>query len=98
MRTSDAVPTDRDTTLAGFTVVITGTLADFTRDSAKAAVVDRGAKVTGSVSGKTSFLLAGESAGSKLAKAEKLGVPVVSEDDFKRLLSDGPGALGIDIE
>lgn len=96
VRTEDPVADEADTTLAGLTVVITGTLEEFTRDSAKAAVVDRGAKVTGSVSGRTSFLVAGASAGSKLAKAQGLGVPIVNEADFKRLLADGPESLGID--
>ncbi|MCP3975605.1 MAG: NAD-dependent DNA ligase LigA [bacterium] len=98
VRTSDPEPAPTDTSLAGFTVVITGTLEDFTRDSAKAAVVDRGAKVTGSVSGKTSFLVAGVAAGSKLAKAEQLGVRVIAEADFKRLLAEGPAAIGLTTE
>jgi len=82
-------------TLAGLTVVITGSLEDFSRDSAKGAVEELGGKVTGSVSGKTSALIAGASAGSKLAKAESLGVPVIDEAAFKRLLTDGPAAVGI---
>lgn len=68
--------------LAGETWVLTGTLHSMTRDEGKAILQSLGAKVTGSVSAKTSALLAGEKAGSKLAKAEKLGVRVVSEDDF----------------
>ncbi len=94
VRTSDPEPEEGETPFAGLTVVITGTLTEFTRDTAKAAVVSRGGKVTGSVSGKTSFLVAGESAGSKLAKAKKLGVPVMDEAGFAKLLADGPDAIG----
>ena len=79
--------------LAGVMVVITGTLSGMSRDAAKAAVEDRGGKVTSSVSGKTTALVAGESPGSKLAKAEGLGVPVLDEETFVRLLNEGPGIL-----
>lgn len=68
---------------AGLTFVITGTLPTMSRDEAKAYIEERGGKVTGSVSSKTDFLLAGEKAGSKLEKAEKLGVAVVSEEELK---------------
>lgn len=80
-------------TLQGVTVVITGTLEGFTRDSAKAAVLERGGKVAGSVSSKTHALIAGENAGSKLAKAESLGVPVLDEGAFTELLASGPDAV-----
>jgi DNA ligase (NAD+) len=76
--------------LTGLTFVITGTIDGFTRDSAKAAVVERGGKVTGSVSKNTTALIAGDNAGSKLAKAEALGVPVLTPEDFGRLLESGP--------
>ena len=79
--------------LAGVTLVITGTLESIGRDAAKTAVEDRGGKVTSSVSGKTTALVAGASPGSKLAKAEGLGVPVVDEEAFMRLLEEGPGIL-----
>lgn len=79
--------------LEGVTLVITGTLDGLSRDAAKTAVEDRGGKVTGSVSKKTSAVLAGASPGSKLAKAEQLGVPVIDETVFARLLEEGPGAL-----
>lgn len=79
--------------LQGVTVVITGTLDGFTRDEAKAAVVDRGGKVTGSVSSRTMALIAGENAGSKLTKAEELGVPVLDADGFAELLERGPEVL-----
>jgi DNA ligase (NAD+) len=78
--------------LTGVTVVLTGTLAGYTRDEAAEAVQALGGKVSGSVSKKTSFVVAGESAGSKLEKAESLGVPVLGEDGLRLLLSDGPDA------
>jgi len=74
--------------LAGKTFVITGTLASMSRDEAKKSLQALGAKVTGSVSKNTDFLLAGEKAGSKLAKAEKLGVNILSEEAFQALLAD----------
>lgn len=77
-------------TLSGLTFVITGTIEGFTRDSAKQAVVDRGGKVTGSVSKSTSALIAGEKAGSKLAKAQTLGIPILDPDAFGELLETGP--------
>ena len=73
--------------LAGKTVVVTGTLPSMTRDEAKEMIQAAGGRVTGSVSGKTSYLLAGEKAGSKLTKAEKLGVTIVDEDALKALIS-----------
>ncbi len=72
--------------LAGKTFVITGTLSSMSRDEAREFLQQKGAKVTGSVSAKTDYLLAGESAGSKLSKAEKLGVKVISEEDLADLL------------
>ena len=80
----------RDATLAGMTFVLTGTLEGHTRDEAAAEIVARGAKVTGSVSKKTSYVVAGESPGSKLAKAEQLGVTILDEDAFDQLLEKGP--------
>jgi DNA ligase (NAD+) len=75
--------------LAGRTFVITGTLSGMTREAAQEALTARGAKVAGSVSRKTSFLVAGAEAGSKLAKAEELGVPVLDEAQFLKLLETG---------
>ena len=75
-----------DGPLSGKTFVITGTLPSMTRDEAKALIQKEGGKVTGSVSSKTSFLLAGENAGSKLAKAQKLDVEVIDLDGLMRLL------------
>jgi DNA ligase (NAD+) len=78
--------------LAGLTVVLTGTLEGYTRDEAAEAIQAKGGKVAGSVSKKTSFVVAGQSAGSKLDKAESLGVPVLDEAGLAVLLSDGPDA------
>lgn len=72
-------------TLAGLTLVITGTLPTMSRDEAKAFIETHGGKVTGSVSGKTDYLVAGEEAGSKLDKARSLGVRVIDEDELRRL-------------
>jgi DNA ligase (NAD+) len=72
--------------LTGKTFVLTGTLSEMTRDEAKEAITALGGKVTGSVSSKTDYVVAGEKAGSKLAKAEKLGVFVIGEEDLTRLL------------
>lgn len=77
-------------TLEGVTVVVTGTLEGFTRDSAKEAIIQRGGRASGSVSKKTHFLVAGENAGSKRDKAEQLGVPVLDERGFEHLLEQGP--------
>jgi len=71
---------------SGLTFVITGTLENFTRSEIKVFIQSNGGKVTGSVSGNTNFLVAGESAGSKLTKAKALGIQVISEDDLKRLV------------
>jgi DNA ligase (NAD+) len=78
--------------LEGVTVVITGSLEEYSRDSATEAVQDRGGKVSGSVSKKTGFVVAGESPGSKYDKAVKLGVPVLDEAGFRVLLNEGPEA------
>ncbi|RUO78892.1 DNA ligase [Idiomarina tyrosinivorans] len=72
--------------LAGKTYVLTGTLQSMTRDEAKQALLAHGAKVSGSVSTKTSAVIAGENAGSKLSKAESLGVEILTEDDMRALL------------
>ncbi|KRB77136.1 aromatic ring-opening dioxygenase LigA [Nocardioides sp. Root190] len=77
-------------TLEGLTIVVTGSLQDFSRDSAKEAILSRGGKASGSVSKKTDFVVIGESAGSKADKAEQLGVPILDEDGFKQLLENGP--------
>ncbi|NEB79970.1 NAD-dependent DNA ligase LigA [Streptomyces sp. SID14478] len=78
--------------LEGLTVVVTGTLQHHTRDGAKEALQSRGAKVTGSVSKKTSFVVVGENPGSKYDKAMQVKVPVLDEDGFAVLLAQGPEA------
>lgn len=78
--------------LEGLTVVVTGTLEHHTRDGAKEALQSRGAKVTGSVSKKTSFVVVGDNPGSKYDKAMQLKVPVLNEEGFAVLLEQGPEA------
>ncbi|WP_030482539.1 NAD-dependent DNA ligase LigA [Marmoricola aequoreus] len=80
-------------TLEGLTVVATGSLEDFTRDSVKEAIISRGGKASGSVSKKTDYVVVGDNAGSKADKAEQLGVPILDEAQFKLLLEQGPDGL-----
>jgi len=75
-----------DDRFAGMTFVLTGTLKDYTRDAASAIIESFGGKTSSSVSKKTSFVLAGEEAGSKLTKAQNLGVKIISEDEFKQMI------------
>ncbi|MCU1564874.1 MAG: ligase, NAD-dependent [Arthrobacter sp.] len=77
-------------TLEGLTIVVTGSLEGFSRDEAKEAILVRGGKAAGSVSKNTSYVVAGENAGTKLDKAEQLGLPVLDEDGFRALLANGP--------
>ncbi len=79
-------------TLKGLTVVVTGSLTGFSRDEAKEAIIARGGKAAGSVSKKTSFVVAGDAPGSKYDKAVELGVPILDEDGFAKLLAEGPPA------
>ncbi len=76
---------ERGTKLAGKTFVLTGTLAKFTRDEAKKLIEDAGGRVSGSVSKKTDYVVAGSDAGSKLDKAKELGVAVIGEDEMQKL-------------
>jgi DNA ligase (NAD+) len=92
VRMADEVD-DTPKTLAGVTVVVTGSLAGFSRDEAKQAIVSRGGKAASSVSKKTDFVVIGESAGSKADRAEQLGLPMLDEDGFRTLLEKGPQAL-----
>jgi DNA ligase (NAD+) len=78
--------------LAGLTVVVTGSLVDFSRDGAAEALAALGGKVSGSVSKKTDFVVVGDSPGSKYDKALSLGVPILDENGFKVLLAEGPDA------
>jgi DNA ligase (NAD+) len=80
---------DRGTKLAGKTFVLTGTLAHFTREQAKTMIEDAGGRVSGSVSKKTDYVVAGEDAGSKLDKANELGVKVIGEEEMRRLANSG---------
>jgi DNA ligase (NAD+) len=74
--------------LEGKTFVLTGTLSRYTRSEAGALIEQHGGKVSGSVSKKTSFVLAGEDAGSKLTKAQSLGIPILDEDGFEAMLAE----------
>lgn len=78
--------TKKDDRFLGKTFVLTGTLPTMTRDEATQIIQSYGGKVSGSVSKKTSYVLAGEEAGSKLTKAQDLGVPIISEEDFKKMV------------
>ena len=90
VRMADERDTDITPTLAGLTIVVTGSLTGFSRDEAKEAIIVRGGKAAGSVSKKTSFVVAGDAPGSKYDKAVELGVPILDEDGFRALLADGP--------
>lgn len=79
-------------TLAGLTLVVTGSLAKFTRDGVTEAITERGGKAASSVSKKTDFVVAGDSPGSKVARAEELGVPIIDEAAFVELLENGPSS------
>jgi DNA ligase (NAD+) len=83
---ADATPK----TLAGLTIVVTGSLAGFSRDEAKEAIVSRGGKAASSVSKKTDYVVVGENAGTKAERAEQLGVAILDEDGFRVLLDTGP--------
>ncbi|WP_425502376.1 NAD-dependent DNA ligase LigA [Phytoactinopolyspora limicola] len=85
-------------TLEGLTVVVTGSLEGFSRDEAKEAILIRGGKASGSVSKKTSYVVAGENAGSKHEKAVQLGVPVLDEAGFRVLLDGGPDAAATHVQ
>ncbi|MEY8017298.1 NAD-dependent DNA ligase LigA [Mycobacterium servetii] len=90
VRMADERDTSVPRTCEGLTVVVTGSLTGFSRDEAKEAIVARGGKAAGSVSKKTDFVVAGDSPGSKYDKAVELGVPILDEDGFRRLLEQGP--------
>ncbi len=92
VRMADELGDRPEQTLAGLSVVVTGSLETFSRDEAKAALLERGAKAAGSVSAKTAFVVVGESPGSKHDKAVQLKVPILDEDGFRILLEQGPDA------
>ena len=75
-----------DTRFAGMTFVLTGTLSKFSRKDAQEMIEQRGGKASGSVSKKTTYVVAGEAAGSKLQKAQELGIPILTEEDFAAML------------
>lgn len=79
--------------LEGLSIVVTGSLQTFTRDGAKEAILARGGKAASSVSKKTAFVVVGDAPGSKAAKADELGVPILDEEGFRRLLASGPEAV-----
>jgi DNA ligase (NAD+) len=83
---ADEGPPPGEGPLAGQTFVLTGTLPELTREQATEMIVAAGGRVTGSVSRKTSYVVAGDSPGSKLAQAERLGVPVLDEAGLRELL------------
>lgn len=89
VRMADERDSSVQRTLEGLTVVVTGSLAGFSRDDAKEAILTRGGKAAGSVSKKTDYVVAGDSPGSKYDKAIELGVPVLDEDGFRKLLAEG---------
>ena len=88
----EARKSDMPQTLAGKTVVVTGSLEEFSRDSAKEAILERGGKAAGSVSRKTDYVVVGANAGSKAARAEELGIPMLDEAQFELLLAGEYGA------
>jgi DNA ligase (NAD+) len=90
VRMADERDTSVPRTLEGLTIVVTGSLTGFSRDDAKEAIVARGGKATASVSKKTAYVVAGDSPGSKYDKAVELGVPILDEDGFRKLLAQGP--------
>lgn len=89
VRMADEVDESMPRTLEGLTVVVTGSLEGFSRDEAKEAIIQRGGKASGSVSKNTSYVVAGENAGTKLDKAEQLGLTILDEDGFRKLLEEG---------
>lgn len=93
VRMKDEAREDIEQTLEGLTIVVSGAMPGYTREGAKEAIVARGGKASGSVSKKTSLVIAGPGAGSKAAKAETLGVPVVDESYFERVLERGLAVL-----
>ena len=93
VRTADERDSSVERTLEGLSIVVTGSLTGFSRDDAKEAIVARGGKAASSVSKKTAYVVAGDSPGSKFDKAVELGVPVLDEDGFRRLLGNGPEGI-----
>ena len=93
VRMADERDASIERTLEGMSIVVTGSLPGFSRDDAKEAIVARGGKAAGSVSKKTAYVVAGDAPGSKYDKAVELGVPILDEDGFRRLLENGPDGV-----
>ncbi len=93
VRMADERDSSVERTLEGLSIVVTGSLTGFSRDDAKEAIVARGGKAASSVSKKTAYVVAGDAPGSKFDKAVELGVPILDEDGFRRLLDNGPDAI-----
>ncbi|MCU1572953.1 MAG: ligase LigA [Micrococcaceae bacterium] len=93
VRMADETDESTPRTLSGLTVVVTGSLTGYSRDEAKEAIITRGGKASGSVSKNTHYVVAGENAGTKLEKAEQLGLRVLDEEGFTRLLAEGPAGV-----
>jgi len=89
VRMTDEVDESRPKTLAGLTIVVTGSLGGFSRDEAKEAILSRGGKAAGTVSKKTDYVVVGESAGAKAEKAQELGLAILDESGFRDLLESG---------
>jgi DNA ligase (NAD+) len=94
VRMADDTDESMPRTLTGLTIVVTGSLGDYSRDGAKEAILRRGGKAAGSVSKKTDYVVVGENAGTKAQKAEDLGLRILDEDQFTTLLAQGPAGLG----
>ncbi|OKH65819.1 NAD-dependent DNA ligase LigA [Mycobacterium sp. SWH-M5] len=92
VRMADERDASIERTLEGLSIVVTGSLPGFSRDQAKEAIISRGGKAASSVSKKTAYVVAGDAPGSKYDKAVELGVPILDEDGFRRLLQEGPPA------
>ncbi|MDQ6716551.1 MAG: NAD-dependent DNA ligase LigA, partial [Actinomycetota bacterium] len=89
VRMEDQIDSSVPKTLEGLTVVVTGSLEGFSRDESKEAILSRGGKASGSVSKKTDFVVVGENAGTKAVKAQELGLAILDEAGFRRLLETG---------
>ena len=95
VRMADEAPEPASDVLAGLTIVVSGAMPGYDREGAKEAITSRGGKAAGSVSKKTSLVVAGPGAGSKEKKARELGVPVITEQQFADLLEGGLAAVGL---
>ncbi|HEY5249259.1 MAG TPA: helix-hairpin-helix domain-containing protein, partial [Dermatophilaceae bacterium] len=97
VRMADEVDESSPKTLAGLTIVVTGSLEGFSRDQAKEAILSRGGKAAGTVSKKTDYVVVGENAGSKAEKAGDLGLTILDEAGFRALLESGAPAPTTDL-